>query len=402
MSGVNSNRVIIVFDTETTGFDPVLNEIVQLSYILYDTESQTVLYATQLGNDIVNINGNIPKETSDVHGITKDMTLDKRPIKAHIDEFMMHCERAHQYVGHNISYDIKMIAGQIEKVIKDYPEEADKYRSFLAKFQMRGKYKLPEKAYCTMRESQDVCAKIKGSDKPKFEKLMEVHKLLFKQNVKGQLHNALVDISVTLRVFLKLTMDIDICQTVSKVDGVVKVVNNNDICSLINPEDVRDPIQTINYNGEIITALTPTDAGVKEEKIIVHTAKQLVSDIQSRGIQNVLSRRVAQAPSPSDSVCTSISICQSTYINEEKTDEECFKPVGHTEFCVVPKTGRPRKTRHTIKSKRSEASKMSKKFVNHLLKSVSKRLTKRMTKSRKVRPLGGSRTRATQKKQRRE
>ena len=82
---------ILVFDTETTGFSPEKNEIVQLSYILYDLDKQTVLYATKLEDDIVNINGKIPKETSDVHGITKDMTLDKRPIKDHIDKFIRYC-----------------------------------------------------------------------------------------------------------------------------------------------------------------------------------------------------------------------------------------------------------------------------------------------------------------------
>ena len=79
------NNIIIVFDTETTGFSPEKNEIVQLSYILYDLDKQSVLYATKLEDDIVKIDGKIPKGTSDVHGITKDMTLDKRPIKDHID-----------------------------------------------------------------------------------------------------------------------------------------------------------------------------------------------------------------------------------------------------------------------------------------------------------------------------
>ena len=51
------SNIIIVFDTETTGFSPIKNEIVQLSYILYDTKSQSVLYATQQGPDIVKING---------------------------------------------------------------------------------------------------------------------------------------------------------------------------------------------------------------------------------------------------------------------------------------------------------------------------------------------------------
>ena len=35
--------------------------------------------------------------------------------------------------------------------------------------------------------------------------------LLFNEKVNGQLHNALVDIAVTLRVYMKLIHDIDIC-----------------------------------------------------------------------------------------------------------------------------------------------------------------------------------------------
>ena len=198
------SNIIIVFDTETTGFSPEKNEIVQLSYILYDVKKQSVLYATRLNDDIVRINGKIPKNTSDVHGITKDMTLDKRPIKDHIDEFMRYCDQANRFVGHNIKFDIKMITGQINKIIQEYPGEAERYSNFLRKFAMVDG-DLPDLAYCTMEESKGICAELKGTKKRKAEKLMEVHRLLFNQDVKGQLHNALVDISVTLRVYLKLT-----------------------------------------------------------------------------------------------------------------------------------------------------------------------------------------------------
>jgi DNA polymerase III epsilon subunit-like protein len=196
------NNNIIVFDTETTGFSPEKNEIVQLSYILYNTDTQSVLYATRLGRDIVKINDIIPKSTSDVHAITKEMTLNKRPIKEHIDEFITYCNQASKFVGHNVKFDIKMITGQITKIIAEYPEEAAKYTDFLIKFAMVdkvGKKKttqvLPDTAYCTMTESKGVCAQLKGVKKLKNDKLIEVHKLLFNQDVGGQLHNALVDIS---------------------------------------------------------------------------------------------------------------------------------------------------------------------------------------------------------------
>ena len=58
-----NQNLIIVFDTETTGFSPTKNEVVQLSYILYDVSKQEVVYATRPGDDIVNIKGKIQKET---------------------------------------------------------------------------------------------------------------------------------------------------------------------------------------------------------------------------------------------------------------------------------------------------------------------------------------------------
>jgi hypothetical protein len=85
-----------------------------------------------------------------------------------------------------------------------------------------------------MKESRTIC-QLKQN-----EKLMELHKRLFEQDVGGQLHNALVDISVTLRVYLKLTMDIDICKDHTEISsGINTVSNDNEICSLINPQEIQ-------------------------------------------------------------------------------------------------------------------------------------------------------------------
>ncbi len=287
---------IIVFDTETTGFSPEKNEIVQLSYILYNTETQSVIYATTLGNDIVKINGEIPKITSDIHGITKEITLDKRPIKDHIDEFITYCNQATKFVGHNVKFDIKMITGQIAKIIAEHPEEEAKYSDFLSKFAMvdkvgkTSKHKttqvLPVAAYCTMSESKRVCADLKGTKKLKNDKLIEVHKLLFNQDVGGQLHNALVDISLTLRVYLKLTMDIDICQSMNKfADSIATLTNNNEICNLINPVPIQEEVENIEYSGELITGLETTSSRLVEKTVNVQTvAKKMATDLISTTI----------------------------------------------------------------------------------------------------------------------
>ena len=330
---MSNSNIIIVFDTETTGFSPEKNEIVQLSYILYDTQNQTVIYATSQGDDIVNIKGKIPPTTTAVHGITKEMTLDKRPIKEHIDQFIQYCNQAGKFVGHNIKFDIKMISGQIKKIIKEFPETTERYSEFLNSFDMVGK-KLPEAAYCTMSESQGICAQLKGTKKLKNEKLMEVHKLLFNQDVGGQLHNALVDISVTLRVFLKLTMNIDICESMTQFNpDVVNVSNNIEICSLIKPINISGPIENVEYSGELITGLTRVPSGLEEQTINVETAvkqmaSKVASEVQEQAMSNILGKI------PPTTTCTSISICKSLIVDGTETNESCDIN-SNNEFCSI-------------------------------------------------------------------
>lgn len=349
---INKPKKIIVFDTETTGFSPIKNEIVQLSYILYDLEKQQIIYSTNPGDDFVNIDGPIPKETSDVHGITKDMTLDKRPIKDHLDDFIHYCDQADTFVGHNIKFDIGMIVGQIKKIMDKMPEPDPKYTAFLQKFQMTGK-KLPENAYCTMASSKEVCARIRGTpDKQKNDKLMEVHRLLFNQIVGGQLHNALVDISVTLRVYLYLTLGVDICVTmttnVGSDDRVFGVKDNNDICNLIRPlpiPEISEPQPSVPYDGELITSLTPLPNNEMEErKIMVSTiAKQLATELVGRVLQNAAEKSSA---SPTESICTTITLCSAILSSGQRKGKVCGRArISNGEFCSyhVPKTRKKRK-----------------------------------------------------------
>jgi DNA polymerase III epsilon subunit-like protein len=107
---------IIVFDTETTGFNPEQHEIVQLSYILYNVKTQTIDFSTKQGDDIVSINApNISKATSKVHGIEKNDTIGKNPIKEHIDQFIGHFEKADMYVAHNIHFDRNVLLAELTR-----------------------------------------------------------------------------------------------------------------------------------------------------------------------------------------------------------------------------------------------------------------------------------------------
>ena len=382
----NNNNLIIVFDTETTGFSPIKNEIVQLSYILYDVDKQEVVYATKPGDDIVAITGNIQKSTSDVHGITKDMTLDKRPIKEHIDEFIYYCNQASQFVGHNIKFDIKMITGQINKIIKNQPETASQYRAFLEKFSMVGN-ELPDLAYCTMTESKGICAEILGVKQLKNKKLMEVHKLLFNQDVGGQLHNALVDISVTLRVYLKLTKNIDICINQSVFTrNTTEVTNNISICSLINPILLDTPVESVEYSGELLVSLNILEDGLEEEKIMVNTfAKEFVNNVKKQAMSNVMKNLIP--------MCTRITICKTIIKSGKRKGQECGRPVNidNNEFCGYhkPKTN---KVTPIINTNTTPTTKVATSFVSKLFD--------KFTRKNKVVPSGGSKKRKNKSKKR--
>ena len=217
---------------------------------------------------------------------------------------------------------------------------------------------------------RSVCAQLKGTKKLKNEKLMEVHKLLFNQDVGGQLHNALVDISVTLRVFLKLTMNIDICESMTEfTPNVVNVSNNIEICSLIKPISISGPIQNVEYSGELITGLTRVPSGVEEDKINVDTtvkqiASKVASDIQAQAMSNILGKI------PPTTTCTSISICKSLIVEGTETNETCdtssnndfciqgeilikpqIKPRSYSKNKVVPLGGRKNKTKRRRRNK---------------------------------------------------
>lgn len=370
-----SNNYIIVFDTETTGFSPERNEIVQLSYILYDITTQTVVYATEPGADIVNINGAIPKETSDVHGITKSMTLDKEPIEAHIDRFIEHCNRAKQFVGHNIKFDIKMICGQMKKIMKNNPDVKAVYQPFLQRFSMVGK-NLPDDAYCTMEQSSDLCTDLLGKKKAK---LMEVHKLLFNQDVHGQLHNALVDISVTLRVYLQLTKGIDICKSMTKFSKHVQTVTDNySICSLINP-GLATTTKAIDYSGELIVGYrVKPDALIEQTVSVESVAKQMVEKITSDAVA-----KLSKKPDR-DIICTSVKLCTATIKSGVRKNEICGRKIKlGKEFCGYHNS--TKKTKSKSKTPSPIISKFSQSFVSKLLS--------RFTRKNKVAPIGGRRNR---------
>ena len=268
--------IILVFDTETTGLPPIKNSsgerynyfneyphaskwprIVQLSYILYDTDLMKIIYKTEENDDIIRLKPGeqISKEAFEKTGITSaKLNSYGRPIAEHIDRFIDYYEDYYPLlVGHNIKFDINMLCAELSLLIDEDegPNKKSKYKRLYDKILpiQKSRYVYEsENVYCTMKSGKPKCklvAHIYKNNKPtenfanyfKGPRLDEAHQILFKQNVKGQLHNALVDISVTLRVYMMLAHDIDICAEENNTPSNIEICNIIQAVDIDNRED---------------------------------------------------------------------------------------------------------------------------------------------------------------------
>ena len=200
---------ILVFDTEATGLPTEKNAsileqgkwpyIVQLSYIFYNTETKSII---KVKDDIIKLPENIfPSEKSvEIHGITKENS-DKIGIniKQALKEFNECLKESDYIIGHNLSFDKRLIMVECNRnKIKQY-------------FTTNGVRKLE---FCTMKNSTNLCkiesiSKVTGEKYFKYPSQSELHNYLFGYIPSG-LHNAMADVIVCLRCYIKIMYDRDI------------------------------------------------------------------------------------------------------------------------------------------------------------------------------------------------
>ena len=199
---------VLVFDTETTGLpigrNPSIREtkkwphIIQLSCILFDTESNQIICCY---DTIVKVPKNIviSEESISLHGISRNIS-NKRgsSIKDVLDEFNKMLKSADKVVGHNISFDKRVIM-------------AESIRLYISQYFTIDGVRKPE--YCTMKNSVDICrieaVSKEGEKYFKYPSLTELYNKLFQTSPKN-VHNSMVDILLCLRCYCKLESNIDI------------------------------------------------------------------------------------------------------------------------------------------------------------------------------------------------
>jgi DNA polymerase III epsilon subunit-like protein len=197
---------VLVFDTETTGLPEGRNpsifdtekwpHVVQLSWILYDTDAQRHCDIEDL------LISTAPPSTAGslaIHGISHTTCQRKGiPIMDAIQQFDIALRSCDLVVGHNISFDKRMM--MVEGIRNNYR---------LGFSNPSGKK--PE--HCTMKSNVEFCGiEAVGADGGKYLKypqLMELYSRLFKDKPRTA-HNAMADVFMCLRCYCILQHQIDV------------------------------------------------------------------------------------------------------------------------------------------------------------------------------------------------
>jgi len=235
---------VMVFDTETTGLPKYMKHtpnqsnldnwphIVQLSYIIYDTDTNQVLNIT---DHIIRVPDGvqITEENSAIHGITQEISRQGIPLNVALDEFMVDFDNVDLIVAHNIEFDKKMLMVELYRANLERAEAegagerlnsaGGSRRSYILcvdKIQTSIKYA------CTMQEGIDLCnikafTKIEKKEYIKWPTLAELCQHLFNYEPKN-LHNSLNDVAICLRCFLKMRFDRDVCK---ENDTILQMIN---------------------------------------------------------------------------------------------------------------------------------------------------------------------------------
>jgi len=207
---------LLVFDTETTGLPPKTKSIqiedldlwpyiVQFSYIVYDTENNSII---KIKDSIIKIPIVMCQEVIDIHGITNEMSQSSTcNIENVLEEFHKDFENVDCVVAHNVNFDLNMVKIELMRLsVRENGVEI--FKSILKNINSA-----KQNVYCTMAISTDMCnlkviSKF-GNYYTKFPKLSELHCKLF-GIVPKNLHNSMNDVVICLRCYFKLTSNIDI------------------------------------------------------------------------------------------------------------------------------------------------------------------------------------------------
>lgn len=192
---IQPGQKLLFFDTETSGLpdfnkrasDPTQPHIVQLACELTDHLGSVI----ESHNVLIRPDGwTIPKETSDIHGITNETAQVGIAESVAASLFMDMVKKANLLVAHNIKFD-KFMARIAMRRFGLLSDEQDEWWKALPQF-------------CTMQNTTDLCrlpGKIEG--RYKFPKLQEAYFHIFNREF-DDAHDALADVNACKEIFFWL------------------------------------------------------------------------------------------------------------------------------------------------------------------------------------------------------
>lgn len=185
----------LVFDTETTGLPlwkepsdhPDQPHIVDIALTLFDpTGLEIDRYDAIInpGPDVI-----IPDDVAEIHGITTEIAREQGVApEVAFGTFLSFVDRAETIIGHNVSFDIRMIR-------------------ILAARVTGAKWDNPLAEFCTMRKSTNHCKipspRARHPQDYKWPKLTEAIQHLFGEDVEDA-HRARPDCDNSARIFFHL------------------------------------------------------------------------------------------------------------------------------------------------------------------------------------------------------
>ena len=104
-------RILIAFDTETTGMWAPTNRIVEIAAVRFSlTHGDLGIYQS-----LVNPGRHIPEEVTQIHGITDDMVESAPHIKPVLEEFGAFCGVDSTLIAHNAPFDISFVGCELDR-----------------------------------------------------------------------------------------------------------------------------------------------------------------------------------------------------------------------------------------------------------------------------------------------
>jgi DNA polymerase III epsilon subunit-like protein len=320
---------ICVFDTETTGLPPILDgkdwnarnvndgkllnfddlsnpssvwkqvlsswpSIIQLGYIVYDTEqpkkSKIFNKYIDIPDDVVITESSIEKHHIDKEKIRREPAEKKALIGDAVAEFMNDIMDPHvvTVVGHNVQFDRKAVIAELLRLSgANVGAETEKQLRFL----------MDKKNFtCSMDVTAPVCNiqmavnykdKKTGEDKVfykvKSPRLVESYQYYFGYSPdEDELHDALIDVILTLRIFIKYKYNEDICGKNEIItDYIEKISPEGYICNLdrvssrdIEIENIKLEIIDPFDETETLSTTSNTSTKTKSKKVGKKNKKQ--------------------------------------------------------------------------------------------------------------------------------